>query len=84
MLGSNGFRGKSSKIIKAVINQTSNVKTYRVIKLTAFWSTSALTSQVQQLLNRKTHEGYEIVSVSFGVNMWWKPTAFITVCKTIS
>lgn len=60
------------------------MKTYRVIKFTAMWSTSSLTTQVEQLLNRKTREGYEIVSVSFGVNMWWKPTAFITVSKTIS
>ncbi|HLN72947.1 MAG: hypothetical protein ACM3O8_00650 [Methylococcaceae bacterium] len=33
------------------------------------------------MLNEKTGDGYEIVTVSFGVNMWWMPTAYVTICK---
>jgi len=45
------------------------------------WSTSSLTAEVEKVLNEKTSDGYEIVTVSFGINMWWMPTAFITICK---
>jgi hypothetical protein len=45
------------------------------------WSTSTLTIEVEQVLNEKTRDGYEIVTVAFGVNMWWMPTAYITICK---
>ena len=57
------------------------MKTYRIIRVTTMWSTSLLTKKVEQILNRKTMEGYEIVTVSFGVNIWWTPTAYITICK---
>ncbi|HZK94444.1 MAG TPA: hypothetical protein VFC67_09570 [Prolixibacteraceae bacterium] len=57
------------------------MKTYKIIKLSAMWSTSALTSKVERILNEKTSDGYEIVTVAFGVNLWWMPTAFITICK---
>ena len=45
------------------------------------WSKDGLKNDVESLLNEKTAQGYEIVSVSFGVNMWWMPTAFVTICK---
>ena len=57
------------------------MKTYRVIKLSTMWSTSSLTAKVEHILNMKTRDGYEIVTASFGVNMWWMPTAYITICK---
>ena len=57
------------------------MKTYKVIKRSTMWSTSSLTADVEQILNQKTREGYEIVTVAFGVNMWGKPTAYITICK---
>jgi hypothetical protein len=40
-----------------------------------------LIAKVEKLLNEKNQEGYQIVSVSFGLNIWWIPTAFITICK---
>lgn len=58
-----------------------DMKTYKVITLSAVWSMSGLIKKVEQTLNEKTQEGYEIVTVAFGVNLWWLPTAFITVCK---
>jgi len=57
------------------------MKTYRIIKLSTWWSTSSLTAEVEKLLNEKERDGYEIVTVAFGVNMWWMPTAFVTVRK---
>jgi len=57
------------------------MKTYRIIKRSTMWSTSSLTAEVEKVLNEKTSDGYEIVTVSFGINMWWMPTAFITICK---
>ncbi|SHK10182.1 hypothetical protein SAMN05444280_1685 [Tangfeifania diversioriginum] len=57
------------------------MKTYKVIKLSTAWSTSKLTERVEKFLNEKEKDGYEIISVAFGVNLWWLPTAFITICK---
>lgn len=45
------------------------------------WSTEGLKYDVENILNEKTQQGYEIVSVAFGVNLWYMPTAFITLCK---
>jgi hypothetical protein len=57
------------------------MKTYKIIKLSTMWSTSSLTAEVEKALNETTGNGYEIVSVAFGINIWWMPTAFSTVCK---
>jgi hypothetical protein len=54
---------------------------YNVISESSMWSTDTLKQKVERLLNEKTRDGYEIVSVAFGVNMWWLPTAFITLRK---
>lgn len=45
------------------------------------WSTKGLKNDVERLLKEKTTEEYEVVSVAFGVNLWWMPKAFVTVCK---
>ena len=45
------------------------------------WSTSSLTEKVEDCLNEVTMEGWEVVTVSFGMNIWMTPTAFITVRK---
>ncbi|MES2479930.1 MAG: hypothetical protein V4561_12650 [Bacteroidota bacterium] len=52
---------------------------FRIIKISTMWSTDKLTSDVERTLKEKSEEGYEIVSVAFGVNLWWMPTAFITL-----
>ena len=54
---------------------------YYVIKISAKWSTDSLKKSVENTLNQKTQEGFEVVSVAFGVNMWWMPTAFITFSR---
>ena len=57
------------------------MSTYRVFKYTNRWSTSDLTGKVEDLLPQMEKEGWTIVSVSFGVDLWWCPTAFVTVKK---
>ena len=45
------------------------------------WSTAKLKRKVEIILNEKSKDGYEIVSVAFGLNIWWIPTAYITLSK---
>lgn len=45
------------------------------------WSTETLRLDVEKLINNKVLDGYEIVTVSFGTNLWYMPTAFITLVK---
>ena len=57
------------------------MKTYTVISESSMWSTKKLKSNVETVLNEKTQEGFEVVSVAFGFNTWWVPTAYITLSK---
>lgn len=57
------------------------MKVYFVIKVSTWWTTDQLTSKVEKLVNEKAAQGFEIVSVSFGLNMWYMPTAFVTISK---
>jgi translation elongation factor EF-1beta len=57
------------------------MKTYTIIKESTSWSTEALKERVEKILNQKTQEGFEVVTVAFGVNLWYMPTAFITLSK---
>ena len=59
------------------------MKHFRVFKISNTWSTSRLIKDVENELKQITNEGYEIISVSFGVNMWWIPTAFITTSREV-
>jgi len=57
------------------------MKDYSIIKLSTMWSSETLRADTERLINEKVTEGYEIVSVAFGVNIWWMPTSFVTVRK---
>ncbi|MCR1024381.1 MULTISPECIES: hypothetical protein [Cellulophaga] len=57
------------------------MKNYSIIKMDSSWSTEQLRIDVERFVNRKSREGYEITTVAFGINLWWMPTAFITICK---
>ena len=59
------------------------MKQFRVFKISNMSSTARLTKDVENELKQLTNEGYEIISVSFGVNMWWLPTAFITTSREV-
>ena len=55
------------------------MKKYSIIKISTMWSTTQLIRNVEKILNTKSKEGFEIVTVAFGVNLWYLPTAFITL-----
>jgi hypothetical protein len=57
------------------------MKTYIVISESSMWSTTKLKKNVERILNEKTKEGWDVVSVAFGINIWWIPTAYITLSK---
>lgn len=58
------------------------MKMYSIITKTNIWSLTSLVTEVENILNEKTKDGFEIVTVSFGTNLWWFPTAYITLAKT--
>ena len=59
------------------------MKQFRVFKISNMWSTTRLIKDVENELKQITNEGYEIISVSFGFNIWWIPTAFITTSREV-
>ena len=59
------------------------MKQFRVFKISNSWSTARLIKDVENELKQITNEGYDIISVSFGVNIWWLPTAFITTSREV-
>jgi hypothetical protein len=60
------------------------MKKYEITKMYTMWSTDSLKRRVEDFLNNASTNGNRIRSVSFGVNMWWMPTAYITVEKTVN
>lgn len=50
-----------------------------MIKISTMWSTTQLIRDVEKILNTKSKEGFEIVTVAFGINLLYLPTAFITL-----
>ncbi len=59
------------------------MKTYIVISESSCWSTKKLKQNVENTINTKTKEGWELVSVSFGFNTWLILTSYITLCKQV-
>jgi hypothetical protein len=59
------------------------MKQFRVFKISNMWSTTRLIKDVENELKQITNEGYDIISVSFGFNIWWIPTAFITTSREV-
>ncbi len=57
------------------------MKRYKIIKMSTLWSATRLAEKVEEVLNKKSTERYEIVSVSFGINALLMVTAYITVCN---
>jgi hypothetical protein len=59
------------------------MKKYEITKMSTMWTTDNLKGRVERFLNDSNSQGHKIVTVSFGVNMWWMPTAYITLEKEI-
>jgi hypothetical protein len=45
------------------------MKKYEILRVSNFWSTKALREEAEGLVNQKSKEGWDIVSVSFGFTM---------------
>jgi hypothetical protein len=57
------------------------MKEHSIIKLSTMWSSESLRRKTEDLVNDVALDGYEIVSVAFGVNVWMMPTAYVTISK---
>ena len=58
------------------------MKKYDIIKISTMWSTTKLISDVLKIINKKTLDGFEMITVSFGINLLYTPSAFITLSQT--
>ncbi len=57
-------------------------KQYKVLKKSNVWSTEKLRKEVEDTLNNVSKDGWEVVSVAFGLSGGSGiSTAMITICK---
>jgi phosphoserine phosphatase len=75
------YKKKRVNFKKSIQKKNNIMKQFRVMKVVDLWSTNRLRRKVERLLNQLANEGYEVVSVSFGFNIWFAPKAYITVKK---
>lgn len=52
---------------------------YKIFKVSTWWSTTTLIRRTENTLSVIEEQGHEIVTVSFGVDILMRPTAFITI-----
>lgn len=57
------------------------MKEYQILRVSNFWSTKTLREDTEKLINEKSAEGWEVVSVSFGVTIWLVLSFYITLSK---
>jgi hypothetical protein len=57
------------------------MKNYSIVTVNSWWSTKKLIIRAEQPIQEKVNEGFEIKSVSIGFDVWYIPTAYITICK---
>ena len=57
------------------------MKNYSIITVYQDWFWGPLEEKVVKVLNEKSNEGYEIITVSFSRNSWGSQTAYITLSK---
>ena len=55
------------------------MKIYKVISESSMWSSEKLQQKTERLLTDASRAGYEVVSVSFGHNIWGVLTAYVTL-----
>jgi hypothetical protein len=56
--------------------------TYSIIQVSTFWTSDSLIEKVEETLNEKAKEGYEVVTVSFERSRYWRILeAYITLRK---
>jgi hypothetical protein len=52
---------------------------YKVFTYSTMWSTQKLTNRVERELSKLDSDGWEVISVSFGMDVRGMITAFVTV-----
>lgn len=57
------------------------MKKFEIIRVSDWWSTSSLMKKAEDVANQKSLEGYEIVSISFGLSVWMIVSAYISITK---
>lgn len=57
------------------------MKKFEIIRVSDWWSTNSLIKKAENVANQKSQEGYEIVSISFGISVGMIATAYITITK---
>jgi len=57
------------------------MKSYKIESVSNCWSTQRLKTRVENLLKERTSQGWELVSISFGMNIWWIPAAYVTFIR---
>lgn len=57
------------------------MKKLEIIRVSDWWSTSSLMKKAEDVANQKSLEGYEIVSISFGLSVWMIVSAYISITK---
>jgi hypothetical protein len=60
------------------------MKKYEITKMYTMWSTDSLKNRPKSFFNDASGNGNRISTVSFGLKMWWMPTAYIKVEKTVN
>lgn len=58
------------------------MKKFEIIRVSDWFSTKSLMRKAENVANQKGQEGYEIVNISFGFNIWLVPSAYITITKS--
>ena len=58
-----------------------HMKSIEILHFSTHWSTCKLIKTVETELDKLYKQGAEILTVSFGTNHWYMPTAFITIAK---
>jgi hypothetical protein len=57
------------------------MKTFKIETISGCWTTRKLIDKTEKHLRERIAQGWEIFSVSFGLNIWWMPTAYLTFSK---
>lgn len=57
------------------------MKKFEIIRVSDWFSTKSLMRKAENVANQKGQEGYGIVNISFGFNIWLVPSAYITITK---
>lgn len=53
----------------------------KIFIVSDWWSIAKLRKETETIIAKKQEEGWELINVSLGMNVWLKPTSFIVMNK---